>query len=351
MTKQLSPTAAGLALALALAFGSSPGLPTAAAADSFDATFPDPVVASGKGFEIKRSLLQDFLLNYKSDMAARKQPVPDGALPEVTSNILQHLILNKILVQKATDDEKTKVKVEVAKTIEQYRGSMSEAAFRAELKASGETIEIITDRTIEEQLAKAVIVRELVSSNELSDEAIKQYYDSHQDVFIVPDKVRTAQILIATLDPETHKPLPDDKKKGKERIAKDVAARAQKGEDFGALAIKYSDDWAHTNNGAELPPFSRSLGPEFEALAAAAFTLKTNQISEPVETPYGFHIIKFLGAVPKSAMPLEKIRPEIRAHLIELTVNKKLDDYAAKLKQDYNVKVVAPDGSPSGSKP
>jgi parvulin-like peptidyl-prolyl isomerase len=331
---------------LAAAFITLPATFSAAAQNKDDPLFPDPVVAQGNGFEIRQSVLMDFVLNYKTDMAARKTPVPEGELPVVASNILQHLIVNKILAEKATEEEKARVNAEVAKTIEDYRKNKPEDVFRAELKASGTSLETIAARTVEEQLGKAVLVRELAPSNEVSDEAIKKYYEANPDQFIFPEQVRVAQILIGTKDPDTGQPLPDAQIKAKAKLAKEIKAKADAGADFGKLVKQYSDDLSHSTNGGELPPFRRGLmARQFEAIEVAAFSLKTNQVSDPVETMYGYHILKLLEKIPPSKMDFAKISPAIKNHLIEVAVNKSLHDYTVKLEAEYEVKILQPDGA------
>src|SRR5579862_5781528 len=87
----------------------------AATPGNANSLLPDPVVATGKGFEIKRGEVDEAYLNYTAAIAARGGSVPEADRGEVRSNLLDHLILNKILLQKATDDERTQSKEEIDK--------------------------------------------------------------------------------------------------------------------------------------------------------------------------------------------------------------------------------------------
>src|SRR5271154_4090082 len=95
---------AGLALAL---WQSQPAA-RAGATDKPADIFPDPVVATGKGFEIKNSQLNDAFLNYNASVAANGGSIPEDQRNEVRSNLLQHLIITKILTQMATADDKAR---------------------------------------------------------------------------------------------------------------------------------------------------------------------------------------------------------------------------------------------------
>src|SRR5580658_7929823 len=69
----------------------------------------DPVVATGKGFEIKRSQLDDAFINYSANATAAGSAIPEMERPTVRSKLLESLVINKILLSKATPDDKTAV--------------------------------------------------------------------------------------------------------------------------------------------------------------------------------------------------------------------------------------------------
>jgi hypothetical protein len=296
-----------------------------------DTLFPDPVVAEGKGFQIKRSFLDDAFISYQSEMAARGQTAAARAQIqaniaasrlELESNILQHLIINKIEVQKATDSEKTAVQDRVNQQIDEYRkAAPSEQAFQDDLKAVGSTLDQVRARALEEQLGKAILIRDLITKDMISDDAIKKFYDANPEQWVIPARVRIAQILISTLDPVTKDTLPDGPKAAKQKLAREVLTKATNGGDFAALAKQYSDDVSSKDKGGEYPPFARGmLAPDLEAIEAAAFTLQTNQISDLVETRLGYHILKLLEKLPVSSVPLTNAAPSIKTHLIDTEI-------------------------------
>ena len=139
--------------ALALALCQSQPSACAAAADKPADIFPDPVVATGKGFEIKRSQLDDAFLSYNASVAANGGSIPEGERSTVRSNLLQHLIITKILTQKASADDKAATRKMVEDKIDEARKSApSPEMFEAQIKASGMTLAQVRDRACEEQL-------------------------------------------------------------------------------------------------------------------------------------------------------------------------------------------------------
>jgi foldase protein PrsA len=150
----------------------------------------------------------------------------------------------------------------------------------------------------------------------------------------MPERVHVAHILISTLeDPATQQTLPPEKKKEKLKLANELKARADKGEDFAALVKQYSDDTGSKSKGGEYTFGKGQMVPEFEA---ASFSMKTNQISDPVETRFGYHIIKLLEKMPAATQEYAKAEPSIREYLTE----QGLPAYFVKLKAAADVKVL-----------
>ena len=328
-----------------------PARPAAAQDPSAAGLFPDPVVATGKGLEIRRSEVQEAFIAEESLMAGQQRAIPESQRPQMESDILLHLVIDKILTQKATADEKARVREEVANYFDQVRkGAPSEQLFEQQVKASGKSLDQLKDAYMEKELAQVVLARELAPSNALSDDAIKKFYDDENNAtnFTVPERVHVAHILISELDPATQQTLPPAQRREKEKLARDIRDRAEKGEDFAALAKQYSDDKSTREEGGEVSFARHSMPFTFEGFEAASFSLRTNQISDLVETPAGFHIIKLLEKLPASKVPLDsKVAAEIRKYLANQEISKGLPAYIPKLEAEYKVKITFPDYSPT----
>jgi peptidyl-prolyl cis-trans isomerase C len=340
------------ALALALAPWQPPA--RAASTNTPAVDFPDPVVATGKGFEIKRSQLDDAFLSYSTSYAANNNgSIPENERSVVRSNLLQHLIITRILTQKATADDKARIKKMIDDDIAEARKTApSPEMFDAQIRASGMTLEQVRERACEEQLARRVLERETTNGIAISDAAAKKFYDANPEQFEEPEQVRVSHILISTLEPPDplnpraqQRPLPPEKKKEKEKLARDIKARADKGEDFGKLVKQYSEDPGSKDKGGEYKFPRKQMVPEFEA---AAFSLKTNQISDLVETRYGYHIIKLLEKFPAKREQFAEAETKIKDYLVGQEAQKALPAYLDKIKAEAGVKLVEPDnGKPA----
>lgn len=138
-----------------------------------------------------------------------------------------------------------------------------------------------------------------------SDAAVQAYYDEHRDDrFTAPEEVRARHILIK-LDPAA-----DEKARAAARTkAEDVLAKVKKGGDFAKLAQQLSEDPGSASKGGDLGLFPR--GKMVPAFDAAAFALEPGAVSEVVESPFGFHVIKVEEKLPGGPKPLDVVRPEI----------------------------------------
>jgi peptidyl-prolyl cis-trans isomerase C len=225
----------------------------------------------------------------------------------------------------------------------------SQEALERQIKANGLTVAELTSKLIQENIAQAVKVRELNAA--ATDAEVKQYYNdtNHQADFEQPEMVRIGNILLLTIDPVTRAPLAADQQQAKRKQIDDLLKRIRGGADFAALARQYSEDPASKDKGGELPPLPRDqMGTE---LAAAAFSMTNNQVSDVITTVYGYHIIKLLDKTPAKKLALTDkipstdiiIADRIKEFLTQQKTIKLAPAYLAKLEKDADVQILDAD--------
>ena len=306
--------------------------------------FADEVVARGKGFEIKQSQVADMYVAFKGHRAAMGEAVPDAVRPRVEADILEKLIATQLFLRRATADDKAKAKeIADAFVAEQKKQVPSEDSFRRQLISVGMSPEEYTNQLHEQAIVKAVIDREIKASKTISDADAKAFYAEKGRMFEQPEMVRASHIVIASRDTITGKPLTAEVKLERKRQAEKVLARARAGEDFTKLVREFSADAASKQRGGEYT-FTRSVDdprramePEFEA---AAFSMKPNQISDLVETRFGYHIIKVLEKIPSKKIEFAQVQTQIKETLLREAVEKELPAFIDKLKKDAGVEIL-----------
>lgn len=159
-------------------------------------------------------------------------------------------------------------------------------------------------KDIAEGLPVNKLVEDVFKEVEVAEEAIAAFYADNARFFEVPEQVEASHILIT---------VTNDEQKAEARAKIDaIRERLVAGEDFAKLASENSD-CPSAKQGGNLGYFGHGqMVPPFEK---AAFALATNEISEVVETSFGFHVIKVTDKKEASKKPLEEVRDDIEKHL------------------------------------
>ena len=206
--------------------------------------------------------------------------------------IIEDILFQKLLIHKAKIDSvevtNEEVESEINTRLNYFENQLGSIEKVEEYFGKNKMeIELELSKVIKDQFFAQKIQSTIASDVKITPSEVKDFFELQKqaDLPQVPTKIEIKQIVI--------KPVISDeqKKKSKERL-NSFRKRVYNGEDFKMLATLYSDDVVSANNGGELGFMSRGeLLPEFER---AAFKLKDNEISEVVETKFGFHIIQMI---------------------------------------------------------
>ncbi len=167
-------------------------------------------------------------------------------------------------------------------------------------------------------LAQAAM-RKAIDGLIVSDDEAKKFYDENPKLFVQQERVHARHILVS----------------GDETLAK-VQEALKSGKSFDAVAKEYSIDPGSAVNGGDLGEFPRGvMVPEFEK---AAFDLKNpGEVSEPVKTQFGWHIIKLEDRIPEMPSPFEEVKPRIVQELREQKTQQILQDRVKELEGLYKI--------------
>ena len=321
MTKRFLPLPFALALvALALTLAGCGGGPSVAKLSRTD-------VAVVGGEHITRADYERILAQAKRNYKARKQKFPNAGTPQyqqLQNQIITYLVQTAEYSQRAEDmgikiSDKD-VDARLAKLKKQFFGG-NEKKYQASLKAQHVT-EAQVRRDIKNQLVSERIYQKVTGSVKVSDQEVRKYYDSHKAQFTTPASRDVRHILVKS------KSLAD-------RL--DTELQAAHGRNFPQLVKKYSKDPGSKQNGGRYTDTKGSFDPAFEK---TAFSLKTKEISQPVHTRFGWHIIQALGPTkPKHVQALSAVKDQIRSQLEQTDKNKAMRDWLNETKKKYAKRV------------
>ena len=251
---------------------------------SQDGVVIDKIIAKVDDYIILKSELERSNLDYLSQGQSR------GG--NAKCQILQQLVVNKMLMAQSEIDSIFVLDIEVNSNLDRRMAYMAQQfGGEAEIeKAYGKSIGQIRSEifdNIKEQLTIQRMQSELTSDMKVTPSEVKKFFKSipQDSLPYFSTEVSIAQIV--------KKADPGELQKEKVRnLLSNIRSRIKSGESFASLAQQYSQDPGSARRGGELGFYGRGeLAPEYEA---TALSLKTGEVSDPVETQFGFHIIELL---------------------------------------------------------
>ncbi|TCK98501.1 peptidyl-prolyl cis-trans isomerase C [Natranaerovirga hydrolytica] len=174
-----------------------------------------------------------------------------------------------------------------------------------------------------EQMKKSLLIQyaanKLMSSVDVTDEEAKVFYDNNQGNFAQPKTVNASHILVET-----------------EEDAQKALDEIKNGLDFADAAMKYSNCPSKENGGA-LGDFSKGkMVPEFED---AAFEMTVGELSEPVKTQFGYHIIKVNSANEAKVGTFEEVKDQVKQQCLSEKQREVYTNKQNELKTKYTVEL------------
>lgn len=250
---------------------------------------------------------------------------------QLRTDILEGMIDNEIAVQKAPDLGVTVAEEDLQTEIDSmiayyYQGD--ETLLEDDLKTNNMTMEEF--RAEYQKYLLVQRVREAVTADvTVSDDDIAAYYEANVDSYQIEDSRTVRHILITPGADDsaeastttttgsaatTSSEWTDADWSAALAVAQEVRAELAAGGDWTKLAADYSDDTASADSGGDLGEVTMGeMVPEFEE---AAFSLEAYEISQPVKSQYGYHILQVTGITPAHTQTLEEVKEEIRATLL-----------------------------------
>ena len=266
----------------------------------------DRVVASVDGDPITVHDLKTFAAVNKAALTD-----PDDLNSPETKAVLKGVISERLLedeVKKYKDQVEERQVDEYIKNFERSNG-MTDEQLRTQLQAQGHTYEEFRKHARLELQKMIMIQKEVRQKVNVSPDEVKAYYDAHPAEFGVgKESFKLAQILIAV--PPNATPAQVEAARVK---AEDIRKQLLAGANFGKLALQYSDDDSKSQGG-ELGDFSR--GDMIDPIQNAVDHMKVGDISEPIRTDHGFHIIKLEAHEQVGVKPFAEVSGQIQEKLV-----------------------------------
>lgn len=251
------------------------------------------------------------------------------AIREYNANSLREHIDNLLLVQKAKDLN-ISVDAEVTRELAdiQVRAKISDPdQFQAFVQEqTGMTYQDYKDQMKRQLLSRRVIGQEVGYRMSVPEAELRQYYEEHKAEFVRKDQVFLSQILISTEGKTPEQVAAAEKK------AKDIVARARKGERFSELVRENSDDPETARSGGALPPYER--GMMAKEMEDVVFKEKKGYVTEPFKVSTGFVILRIEERYEAGQASFEEVRNEIQEMITRPKMEPRIREFLTRLRAE-----------------
>jgi len=261
----------------------------------------------GSAQDYENDLRLNILVDTLQKAIAGSAQVNDSEVRDRFNHDYEQRVLAAIIVDPVTQMEKVSISDEQAKAwYEAHKNS-----YQSPLRIKVNAVEINP--------------RDLAQEMSVDESEIRAAYDSRKNEFSEPGQRRASHILV-----KVAKGSSEDVYAAARKKIEAVQARIKAGEDFATLAKEVSDDASNASKGGDLGWFKAGMMvPEFDQ---AVFSMDKGDVSDIVETQFGFHLIYLTDIRPAHQTPYAEVKDKIRNELIQARANEE----AYKLSQDLD---------------
>ncbi|MCK4390149.1 MAG: peptidylprolyl isomerase [Desulfobacterales bacterium] len=263
-------------------------------------------------------------------LSSMGKPLDDSQLLEIKKEAIERLIERELLYQ---ESQKKGIKLDETAVNEQLEILKKRFPSKAEFKNALSKMNM-SEARVKSEFTRGMAIQkfinnELVQKIMVSDREIKIYYDSNPDFFEQSEQVRANHILVK-VDPKGDA---SQKAESHKKIEK-IQQKLHKGEAFSALAKEFSQ-CPSSAKGGDLGYFKR--GQMVKPFEDVAFALKRGEVSDIVETKFGYHLIKVADKKAKSTIAYNDVKDRLGQYLKQEKVKKEVSLYVEKLKQKAKI--------------
>ncbi len=309
--------------------GAASDEPAAPPARPIPDVLPD-VVARVNGQPVAKAELERAIRNLELNVGGS---IPPERRAEIYRGVLDQLIDVKLLEQEAATRNIKATDAEVDAGINEMRKQAPDAeTFNKALTERQMTEANLKTEARQRLTVDKLLAAEIEPKAAVSPQDIEGFYKQNPQFFMQPESVRASHILI-----KADAGAAEDVKQGARTKAQDLLRQVKSGGDFGALAQQHSQDGSSASGG-DLGFFPR--GQMVKAFEDAAFTLKPGEVSELVESEFGFHIIKVTEHRTARTVPLAEVNDRIAMALRQQKQQELAQEFVQSLKSKGKVEIL-----------
>lgn len=292
----------------------------------------DKTVAKVNDAKITQAELDQEMAPIRQQMAMQGQPVDDAQMNDIQKKVLDEMVRRELLWQESQKKGLGISDEEVEESLEQFKSRFpDEKTFKEGIEKMGISLDTVRHQIRQQRSIQKLLEEKVIDDIEVTEADAKRYFDENQEMFDVPAQLKASHILVQVEENASEAEKAEARKKI-EGIRKEVT----EGADFAEMA-KEKSDGPSGERGGDLGYFGR--GQMVKPFEDAAFALKAGEISEIVETRFGFHIIKALDKKPAGKMSFDDAKPRIEQILQRQMAEKAVEAYIQSLTESAKIEI------------
>jgi len=264
------------------------------------------------------------------------KPLSCEQVSSIRREVLESMIRRELLYQAARKSgiksDENAINKDINSLKQQFSG---EIEYKNELSRRGINEEVLRARMVRNSLVQKYVDKEFTGKVKVTDKEIQDYYQKNIDLLKQPFQMRISHVFI-----QSDAKNSDSRKKELRGKAEKILKNLKDDQDFADLAREYSDG-PTKNNGGDLGYLRKGqLEKQFESKVLA---LKKGEITDIIETEYGFHIFKVTDIKPETILAYENVKEKVKKFLADEKTKQEADEYARKLREKSDVKILLPE--------
>lgn len=298
------------------------------------ADISDTTIATVNSAAVTQKDLDIELNRIKAEAAGRGQAIDESQMEAVKVKLIETLIHRELLYQQSEAKGFTTEPSELENRMENIKQQLPPGKNFADILTEID----ISQAAFEKEISKAIMIQKLLEAEvygkvSVSEKEVRIFYDNNPQFFKVPEQVEASHILIQ-VGPEADQP---QKESARKRI-EEIQAKLKQGEDFAELAQNFSE-CPSSKNGGNLGLFDRRK--MVKPFADAAFALNAGEVSDIVETRFGYHIIKVIKKIPETKLSYADIKDRLQQTLQRQKIQKETVAYIEQLKKTADIQRIS----------
>jgi len=304
-------------------------------------TGPNSVAVTVNGVEITEGEIDKMLEPQLAAMAERSQNRSPEFMGQMRK-MLRRQAVERIIIERLIDEKARQSNIVI--TEEEVDSQLGEIAsmqrppislddFKRKIEGLGQNFDQVKQQIRKALTIQKVMEAQLADKINVTEADANEYYIQNLNQYKIPEQVKASHILIKpdTTDPNTDPNEAQAKAKAK---AEELLEQIKAGADFAELA-KANSSCPSSERGGDLGFFGRGqMVPPFEK---AAFELETGQLSDIVETKFGYHVIKVTGHKDAGVKTFEQVKDEIIQQLTQRKQRELAGQFVALLKSEADI--------------